>query len=382
MRVDHSDAFLNELKVPHTYGIHVTEPAAVVWRHKGLPFDLQEVFSPGGQRDDLGLSVLSPRQQGAELSYGVGAFEQNRGSQKLMLLLGERLTRPPSRFCPVCEQPQLETLQNGIAHYPTIDVVRCVCCGITFLWPLPDDEQLARYYHGEYRQETGDLPSSERYEPEGVEASTRVNRIRDLLTPTSHVLEVGPGSGAFLNAVRPLVSTVQSVEADPAARAWIDQKLGLKPCLTLDDCDGDFDVVVMFHVLEHLPDPVGLLRSLRGRLRADGVIVIEVPNVEDALLSVYQIPCFKAFYFQRPHLYYFSAATLKRTLAQARFKSVVEGIQRYDLSNHFRWALTGAGGGQGYYADLFPEKLNQSYAKALIRAGRSDALWCVARPRT
>ena len=50
-----------------------------------------------------------------------------------------------------------------------------------------------------------------------------------------------------------------------------------------------------------------------------------------------------------------------------------------DLSNHFRWMLTGKPGGQSYYQSIFSESVSLAYAEALIRANCADTLWAVGR---
>jgi hypothetical protein len=108
-------------------------------------------------------------------------------------------------------------------------------------------------------------------------------------------------------------------------------------------------------------------------------VVIEVPNVDDALVVLYRVPRYLAFYYQKAHLYYFSRSTLARTLELAGLRAKVDGIQRYDLGNHLRWMLTGEPGGQGYYDQVLPPSVHAAYGEALVRAGHGDTLWAVAR---
>ena len=112
-----------------------------------------------------------------------------------------------------------------------------------------------------------------------------------------------------------------------------------------------------------------------------GKLVVEVPNVDDALVSVYRVPAYVRFYYQKAHLYYFSRETLANTFALAGLEGSIEGVQRYDLSNHLRWMLTGEPGGQGYYDELLSPAVREAYADALIQSGHSDTLWGVAYRR-
>ena len=286
--------------------------------------------------------------------------------------------------CPICRSSESALVQKGARHAPEAEVRRCGACGLVYLWPRPDAHELARYYETCYREDYGEIPVEKRYLEDLGEARRRVERLRALLAPDVRVLEIGCGSGAFLDAVRPYVAQLQGVEPDRESRTWIAGRLGLSvvsELAALRPEEETFDLVVMFHVLEHLPDPVAFLRSLPELLRAGGKAVIEVPNRDDALVSLYEILAYQRFYYQKAHLLYFSPDTLKRTLDRSGFGAEIRGLQRYDLSNHIRWMLTGEPGGQGFYDSTLPDAVGAGYAEALVRAGRSDTLWAVVRPR-
>jgi len=76
---------------------------------------------------------------------------------------------------------------------------------------------------------------------------------------------------------------VLGVEHGEESKSLIERQFGL-PVRTggIEALDGDrqFDVITMFHVLEHVADPARTLRNLKDRLTDDGLLVIEVPNIE------------------------------------------------------------------------------------------------------
>ena len=131
---------------------------------------------------------------------------------------------------------------------------------------------------------------------------------------------------------------------------------------------------------EHVRRPVELLKRLGRLLNPRGFLGIEVPNVDDALLSVYKVPAFAPFYYQDAHLWYFSGDTLARAVRRAGLAPEVAWLQRYDLSNHLQWLGSGTAGGKGRYARLFGPAVDASYAESLCRSRVSDTLWTVARP--
>lgn len=280
----------------------------------------------------------------------------------------------------LCGAESSSVLQTGVRHDREAEVRECSACGLVSQAPMPSDGELANYYSSVYRTDYGDPPAADRYRGDVDEARARVHRMLGVLRPEASVLEIGAGSGAFLKAVEPYVARVVGVEPDSESRSWAARELGVdvKADVAEAGAAGPFDVISLFHVVEHLRDPVAYLNGLREMLTPQGRLVVEVPNVDDALVSVYDIPAYREFYFQKAHLYYFSKKTLEAVLAKAGFSSDVIGIQRYDLSNHLRWMLTREPGGQGYYAELLGPVVSVAYAEALAQSGRSDTLWAVA----
>lgn len=283
--------------------------------------------------------------------------------------------------CVLCGGEDAELLQHGVRHDPRIDVLRCSGCSLVYLWPRPTEEELGEYYATDYRDDYGDPPVEERHVADIDEARDRVRRLLPLLTRDSRVLEVGSGSGAFVVAVQPYVAGVTAVEPDDRSRAHIRDRLGVHAVAGLDDLppEARVDAVVLFHVLEHVVDPVPFLARLKQLLRPGGIVVIEVPNVDDALVALYRVESYLPFYYQKAHLYCFSSSTLRTALEQAGLDGEIRGIQRYDLSNHLRWLRTGEPGGHGYYSDVFSAGLLASYADSLVAAGYADTLWAVCR---
>ena len=283
--------------------------------------------------------------------------------------------------CKLCGNNESSLVQIGVRHDPEAEIRRCATCDLVFLSPQPSQEALDHYYATVYREDYDLTEVEKRHQNDLAEAYLRVQRLLPQLTPETRLLEVGSGSGAFLYAVRPYVKEVIGVEPDSATRRWIQQTLGIKMLGEIPQ-DGSekaaFDVAVSFHVLEHAPDPVNFLSGLRKVLRPEGALAVEVPNVDDALVAVYRVPAYLQFYFQKPHLYYFSQRTLALALEKAGYHATIGGIQRYDLSNHMRWMLTGQAGGQGYYHDILAPGVQAAYADSLIYSGHADTLWGVA----
>jgi SAM-dependent methyltransferase len=124
------------------------------------------------------------------------------------------------------------------------------------------------------------------------EAPTRQNRqhrqtyafIRRYACPPGRLLDLGCGDGTVLHLARRDGWDVRGVELFPEQTALLREKLGL-PVETSDIMSyrgepARADVVVLTHVLEHLPEPVLALRRIRELLRPGGVAVLEFPNID------------------------------------------------------------------------------------------------------
>jgi SAM-dependent methyltransferase len=163
-------------------------------------------------------------------------------------------------------------------------LVECVGCGLARLEPAPRD--LARFYPRNYWFKPGDSLAAR------LEESYRRLLIRDhvafvertLRESGGPVLDVGCGGGLFLGVLQERGARVlgldNSVEA--AKAAWEQNRVTvlLGDLLQAPVAKGSCGVVTMFHVLEHLPEPVGFLWAARRLLRPGGRLVVQVPNLD------------------------------------------------------------------------------------------------------
>lgn len=136
-----------------------------------------------------------------------------------------------------------------------------------------------------------------------------------------------------------------------------------------------YDIITLFHVLEHLPDPKTILAELSKFLKEEGKIIIEVPNSDDALLKLYQSDAFSDFTYWSCHLFLFNTKTLEMLCSQAGFQvDYIQQVQRYPLSNHLHWLAKNKPGGHSIWSFLDSEQLNSEYANRLASLGMCDTL--------
>jgi len=143
----------------------------------------------------------------------------------------------------------------------------------------------------------------------------------------------------------------------------------------LDEMSGSYDVICMFHVLEHISDPIKFLNNVKKCLKPSGKLIIEVPNYFDyikQLSSAYK----DAVYF-RAHLSYFTPDTLTAILEKTGFTNIkINGVQRYSVENAIRWIRTGKPNTEYLELEL-PEGLkwvNQHYRDVMEKELKSYAI--------
>ena len=140
-----------------------------------------------------------------------------------------------------------------------------------------------------------------------------------------------------------------------------------------------FDVITMFHVLEHLPNQINILKRLRQNLDNNGKIIIEVPSASDLLISFKNLKSFKKFTFWSEHIILHTRDSLKKVLKASGFKNIrVINFQRYDLNNHLGWFLNNSPGGHLIFKDIYDEELNAAYSDFLVRKNKTDTLIAIA----
>jgi 2-polyprenyl-3-methyl-5-hydroxy-6-metoxy-1,4-benzoquinol methylase len=201
-------------------------------------------------------------------------------------------------------------------------LVECDGCRLGTLFPMPDAERIASFYPTEYYG----TPDA-KFEPLvefGVRlgASLRVRSLVSGIPAGGRVLDIGCGRGVMLRALLDLGYEAHGVEisADAAAGADPRAKIAIAPALADADYATDsFDAVILWHVLEHLPQPDETLAEIRRILKRGGRLIIAVPNFA-SWQSRATGPNW--FHLDLPrHLYHFTPESLKQLLHGHGFAS-------------------------------------------------------------
>ena len=138
----------------------------------------------------------------------------------------------------------------------------------------------------------------------------------------------------------------------------------------------------MFHVLEHIPFQVEIIKKIKKKLKSNGKLIVEVPSALDFLLKFKNLPEFKNFTFWSEHLVLYTDKSLKKVLLKSGFKKIkIFFYQRYNFANHLGWFIDRKPGGHQRYDDMNTKELNKFYVNFLKNTKSTDTLIAVASNR-
>jgi SAM-dependent methyltransferase len=239
------------------------------------------------------------------------------------------------RFAHRLTAPDLvERLVRGPHTY-----VRCLECGLCFLCPRPTPADIDKVYPTDYRPHEARAPRPPAlWQRLAGARGARLLwparffvRTRQLLTHhpipawqgEGRILDVGCGSGAFLDTMRQLGWRTHGRDPSPSACALARDKghdVRRGGAEDLDEPDASFDVVNLNQVLEHTFSPARALRAIRRVLRPGGRLVLALPNFGG--LQMRLLGRYSSALDPPRHLYQFQRATLRRYLIEAGFEDV------------------------------------------------------------
>lgn len=275
-----------------------------------------------------------------------------------------------NRRCYLCGKEHIKLLHKGTRDNPSIDVLKCNECGLVFL------SSFEHIHNGFYEnsQMSPDIRKKDEWKKStSVDNLRRVNTLSALIK-NKDVLDFGCGKGGFINCAEEKTRSICGIELDKATRDELNNE-GYCIWESLDQCNRRFDVITMFHVIEHLEFPLEILESCKKHLNDEGKLIIETPNANDALLAKYHSDAFADFTYWSPHIFLYNEENLLTLANKAGFKIAwSKQIQRYPLANHLYWLAKGKPSGQAVYDFLNCEELNDHYERILSENKLCDTL--------
>jgi 2-polyprenyl-3-methyl-5-hydroxy-6-metoxy-1,4-benzoquinol methylase len=244
----------------------------------------------------------------------------------------------PNLTCPSCGSTRRTALFERFGR----KVMQCLDCDVGYVDAFPADTNDV-YSHTGYieTQETNYLDNVD-YRKKRF-AMERLDIIRrHLKQPETgvHLLDVGCGTGWFLEVAQNHGYIVSGLEIGKELAKYTSRKLGViihSLSLTELPATERFDVITLFDVLEHVPNPRALLRSVRDHLNPGGIGLLFSPNLDSVGMALLRES--SSLVMPAEHLFYFTPSSLRRMIEDTPMDIIdfeTKGMDIPDLYSYFR----------------------------------------------
>ncbi|MDB5196255.1 MAG: class SAM-dependent methyltransferase [Flaviaesturariibacter sp.] len=226
--------------------------------------------------------------------------------------------------CPVCASADIHpllTVKDYTVSQEEFVIWQCSACTLRFTQDVPDAESIGPYYKSEnYISHTNTSKGLVNALYQKVRTHTLQQKTTLIKESTGlengKLLDMGCGTGAFLNAIKAAGWQVTGIEPDSDARQVATQLYGITPLETdvfYELTPASFDAITLWHVLEHVHDLHRYMEQLKALLKPSGKLFIAVPNYTSADAETYRLKW--AAYDVPRHLYHFNPKSIQ-VLAQ------------------------------------------------------------------
>lgn len=269
--------------------------------------------------------------------------------------------------CPVCNTAKFTNVLEPRDYFLTKEnftIVKCEDCGFLFTNPRPLPQNLSGYYKSkDYISHSNTSTGLFAWLYQRIRQYTLTQKFDTIekFHPAGSLLDIGCGTGEFLHTGKKRGWSVQGIEPNPDAREMAVKNYGLsvfdEPGLTSLDSD-QFDVITLWHVLEHVFSLEESILNLKRLLKNDGLLVIAVPNAASKDASIYGK--YWAAYDVPRHLYHFTPLTLTKLLNRYSIEVIASRPMIFDA----------------FYISLLSEEYirgKKNFFKASINGIRSNA---------
>jgi 2-polyprenyl-3-methyl-5-hydroxy-6-metoxy-1,4-benzoquinol methylase len=220
--------------------------------------------------------------------------------------------------CPVCDSSQINPLLTVKDHSVSKEefvIWQCSNCSLQFTQDAPGEEVIGSYYQSaDYISHTNTNKGLINKIYQKVRNYTLDRKAKLIINTLKHgrLLDLGAGIGAFLNTMKERGWETTGIEPDEGARQQAKKlfNIELKETNQLNKLSANsFDVITLWHVLEHIHQLHSYIEQLKVLLKDDGKLFVAVPNYESLDHSIYKL--YWAAYDAPRHLYHFTPRAMK-----------------------------------------------------------------------
>jgi SAM-dependent methyltransferase len=280
--------------------------------------------------------------------------------------------------CPICDSHSFSFWRKGLDHNVSGDefkVVQCDACGCRFTNPRPTEETIGNYYKSEnYVSHSGTKKGfiNRIYHLVRSRSIVKKEKLISSLTQQKNILDIGCGTGDFLAHCQKKGWNITGVEPDESARALSQKNHGF----TIHDVSAlqqfeqeKFDVITMWHVLEHVYHLKEDVRHFYHLLKPGGHLIIAVPNCSSHDADYYQehwaaldLPI---------HLYHFRPSDIQKLSEMHGFDLVKILPMKYDayyismLSEKYKGGNMLKGFWRGFISNLKAKKIANTFSSQI-----------------
>lgn len=207
-------------------------------------------------------------------------------------------------------------------------ILKCVRCGLIFSSPILSFEKQASFYKESLCNYKDQIPYL---------IKTYFNIIKEIrndLPKNPKVLEVGCGSGFFIQALVDLGLTKNVFGVEPSSKmvlqadSWLKNKIKINVFKSNLYRKNSFDLILCFHTLDHMVDPQEFIKGAYSLLKKNGYVVVVVHNTQGLSVKLFGE---KSAIFDIEHIYLFNKKTLREIFLRGNFKLV----RVFDLVNNY-----------------------------------------------
>lgn len=255
-------------------------------------------------------------------------------------------------YCCACGSKEVKPVFKVLDHSITKEsfhIGECVSCAFRFTIDPPLEKDCGHYYQSEDYVSHSDTSKgliNKLYHLVRQWMLSKKSKLIDSFGGDKTILDIGSGTGYFLQFMQKKGYLVKGVEVDDKARSYSIEKFGLDVISPtgLKNYVGDetFDVITLWHVLEHLYEPDQYWKIFDRRLKDNGFLVIALPNYKSLDGHYYQQ--FWAAYDVPRHLWHFNVHSLQKMAERNGFVVTQKIMMPFDA----------------FYASLLSEKYKKS----------------------